>query len=165
MRRPEKRWAPTPLNILFFGLAFAADGVLGTTISVLLSGFMSTSQAIIGAGLIMAFRHVVGISLAFVSGPITDRIGAHRLLIPCTLVVIAGLVTVAAGYIYVGALVIICSRGILSTVGPVLAAREVDRSHRRARILFDLERCRPRGRRISRHGRCCVARIRRPHTR
>ena len=85
MRRAEKRWAPTPLNILFFGLAFAADGVLGTTISVLLSGFMPTSQAIIGAGLIMAFRHVVGITLAFVSGPITDRIGAHRLLIPCTL--------------------------------------------------------------------------------
>ncbi len=122
--RPERRWAPTPLNILFFGLSFAADGVLGTTISVLLSGFMSTSQAIIGAGLIMAFRHVVGISLAFVSGPITDRIGAHRLLIPCTLVVVAGLATVAAGFIYVGALVIICSRGILQTAGPVLAAQK-----------------------------------------
>jgi MFS family permease len=122
--RPERRWAPTPLNILFFGLSFTADGVLGTTISVLLSGFMSTSQAIIGAGLIMAFRHVVGISLAFVSGPITDRIGAHRLLIPCTLVVVAGLATVAAGFIYVGALVIICSRGILQTAGPVLAAQK-----------------------------------------
>jgi MFS family permease len=120
----EKRWAPTPLNILFFGLAFAGDGVLGTTISVLLSNFMPTSQAIIGAGLIMAFRHVVGISLAFVSGPVTDRLGARRLLIPCTLVVIAGLVTVAAGYIYVGALVVICSRAMLSTVGPVLAAEK-----------------------------------------
>jgi len=124
----EKRWTPTPLNILFFGLAFSADGVLGTTISVLLSSFMPTSQAIIGAGLIMALRHVVGITLAFISGPITDRIGARRLLIPCTLVVIAGLVTVAAGYVYAGALVIICSRGVLSTVGPVLAAeRSTDR--------------------------------------
>ena len=120
----EKRWAPTPLNILFFGLAFAADGVLGTTISVLLSGFMPTSQAIIGAGLIMAFRHVVGISLAFISGPITDRVGAQRLLIPFTLLAILGLATVAAGYIYIGAVVIICSRGILSTVGPVLAAEK-----------------------------------------
>lgn len=122
--RPEKRWTPTPLNILFFGLAFAADGVLGTTISVLLSRFMSTSQAIIGAGLIMAFRHVIGISLAFLSGPITDRVGARRLLIPCTLFVIAGLATVAAGFIYAGALVIIVSRNILSTVGPVLAAEK-----------------------------------------
>lgn len=120
----EKRWTPTPLNILFFGLAFAADGVLGTTISVLLSGFMSTSQAIIGAGLIMAFRHVVGISLAFASGPITDRLGAHRLLLPCTLCVIAGLAVVAGGFIYAGALIVICSRSILSTVGPVLAAEK-----------------------------------------
>jgi MFS family permease len=120
--RPQTRWAPTPLNILFFGLAFAGDGVLGTTISVLLSNYMSTSQAIIGAGLIMAFRHVVGISLAFISGPVTDRIGARRLLIPGTLIVIGGLAAVAAGYIYVGAVVIICARAILSTVGPVLAA-------------------------------------------
>jgi predicted MFS family arabinose efflux permease len=120
----QKRWMPTPLNILFFGLAFAADGVLGTTISVLLSGFMSTSQAIIGAGLIMAFRHVVGITLAFASGPVTDRLGARHLLIPCTLLVIAGLAVVAAGYIYAGAIAIICSRGILSTVGPVLAAEK-----------------------------------------
>jgi MFS family permease len=120
----EKRWTPTPLNILFFGLAFAADGVLGTTISVLLSNFMPTSQAIIGAGLIMALRQAFGISLAFISGPITDRIGAQRLLIPGTLIVIGGLVIVAAGYVYIGALVIICSRGILSTVGPVLAAEK-----------------------------------------
>lgn len=123
-RPSEKRWAITPLNILFFGLSFAADGVLGTTIAVLLSDFMPTSQAIIGAGLIMALRYLVGISLAFVSGPITDRIGAHRLLLPCTLVVIAGLATVAAGHIYAGALIVICSRAILQTVGPVLAAEK-----------------------------------------
>jgi predicted MFS family arabinose efflux permease len=118
----ERRWAPTPLNILFFGLAFAADGVLSTTISVLLAGFMPVTDAIIGAGLIMAFRYVVGITLAFVSGPITDRIGAARLLLPGTFCVIAGLLIVAAGYIYLGAIIIICSRAILSTVGPVLAA-------------------------------------------
>jgi MFS family permease len=118
----ERRWAPTPLNILFFGLAFAADGVLSTTISVLLAGFMPTTDAIVGAGIIMAFRYVVGITLAFVSGPITDRLGARRLLLPGTFCVIAGLLIVAAGFIYAGAIIIICSRGILSTVGPVLAA-------------------------------------------
>jgi MFS family permease len=121
--RPAKRWAPTPLNILFFGLSFAADGVLGTTISVLLSGFMPTSQAIIGAGLIMALRHVVGITLAFISGPLVDRIGAHRLLIPAALCVVLGLALVAYGYVYAGALVVIFSRGILQTVAPVLAAQ------------------------------------------
>lgn len=125
---PEKRWIPTPLNVLFFGLAFAADGVLGTTIAVLLSGFMPTSQAIMGAGLIMALRHLFGITLAFISGPVTDRIGARRLLVPCTLCVVAGLVTVALGHVYVGALIVIVSRGVLATVGPVLAAqRSTDR--------------------------------------
>lgn len=126
--RQVKRWMPTPLNTLFFGLAFAADGVLGTTISVLLSGFMPASQAIIGAGLIIAFQRLVGIALAFASGPITDRIGARRLLLPCTFVVIAGLGIVAAGFVYAGAIIIIFSRGLLQTVGPVLAAeRSTDR--------------------------------------
>jgi len=119
-----KRWMPTPLNVLFFGLAFAADGVLGTTIAVLLSGFLPTSQAIIGAGLIMALRHLFGITLAFVSGPVTDRIGAQRLLIPCALCVVAGLAIIAANHVYAGALVVIISRGLLATVGPVLAAEK-----------------------------------------
>jgi hypothetical protein len=123
-----KRWTPTPLNILFFGLSFAADGVLGTTISVLLSTFLPTSQAIIGAGLIMALRHAVGISLAFISGPIVDRIGAQRLLVPGALCVVLGLVIVASGYVFAGALVVIFSRSVLQTVGPVLAAeRSTDR--------------------------------------
>lgn len=124
----EKRWKPTPLNTLFFGLAFAADGVLGTTISVLLAGFMPASSAIIGAGLIIAFQRLVGIGLAFASGPMTDRIGAHRLLMPCSLIVVAGLLMIAAGYVYAGAITVIFSRGVLQTVGPVLAAeRSTDR--------------------------------------
>jgi len=126
--RTVRRWVPTPLNVLFFGLAFAADGVLGTTISVLLSGFMPASQAIIGAGLIIAFQRLVGIVLAFASGPVTDRIGARHLLLPCTLVVIAGLCIIAAGYVYAGAIIVIFARGLLQTVGPVLAAeRSTDR--------------------------------------
>ena len=154
----EKRWTPTPLNILFFGLAFAADGVLGTTISVLLSDFMPTSQAIIGAGLIMAFRHVVGITLAFVSGPITDRIGARRLLIPCTLVRDR-----RARHRRRRLCLCRCAHHHLLARHPVdrrsgAGCREVDRSHRRARVLLDLERCRSCGRRISRHRRCCLAR-------
>jgi DHA1 family inner membrane transport protein len=123
-----KRWIPTPLNTLFFGLAFAADGVLGTTISVLLSGFMPASSAIIGAGLIIAFQRLVGIILAFFSGPVTDRIGARRLLMPCTMLVVAGLAVIASGHVYSGAIIVIFSRGLLQTVGPVLAAeRSPDR--------------------------------------
>jgi predicted MFS family arabinose efflux permease len=43
-------------------------------------------------------------------------------------VVIAGLCVVAAGFVYAGAIIIIFSRGVLQTVGPVLAAeRSTDR--------------------------------------
>jgi MFS family permease len=124
----QGRMTPTPLNLLFFALSFAADGVLGTTLSVLLAGFMPASSAIVAAGLLLAFQRFVGIALAVASGPVTDRIGAHRLLAPCSLLVAAGLCAIAAGFVYAGAIVVIVSRALLTTVGPVLAAeRSTDR--------------------------------------
>ena len=126
--RPERRWTLTPLNTLFFMLALCADGVLGTTISVLLADFMPASSAIIGASLLIAFQRLVGIVLALFSGPLTDRIGPRRLLLPCSLVVASGLATIASGHTYIGAIVVICSRALLITVGPMLAAeRSTDR--------------------------------------
>ncbi len=126
--RNERRWIPTPLNILFFMLAFCADGVLGTTISVLLADFMPASSAIIGAGLLIAFQRLVNMILAMFSGPVTDRIGAQRLLLPCSFMVAIGLAIIASGHAYIGALTVIFSRALLSTVGPVLAAqRSTDR--------------------------------------
>lgn len=125
--RNERRWIPTPLNILFM-LAFCADGVLGTTISVLLADFMPASSAIIGAGLLIAFQRLVNMILAMFSGPVTDRIGAQRLLLPCSFTVAIGLVIIAGGHAYLRRVLVIFSRALLSTVGPVLAAqRSTDR--------------------------------------
>ena len=122
------RWTLTPLNALFFVLTFGADGVLGATISVLLAEFMPAASAITGAALLLAFQRLVVIVLALFSGPVTDRLGAQRLLLPCSLVVAAGFVAIAAGYIYSGTIVVIFSRALLGTVGPVLAAqRSTDR--------------------------------------
>jgi hypothetical protein len=122
------RWTLTPLNALFFVLSFGADGVLGATIAVLLAEFMPVASAIIGAALLLAFQRLVVIVLALFSGPITDRMGAQRLLLPCSLVVAAGFATIASGHVYVGTLVVIFSRALLATVGPVLAAqRSTDR--------------------------------------
>jgi hypothetical protein len=116
------------LNALFFVLTFGADGVLGATISVLLAEFMPAASAITGAALLLAFQRLVVIVLALFSGPVTDRLGAQRLLLPCSLMVAAGFVAIAGGYIYVGTIVVIFSRALLGTVGPVLAAqRSTDR--------------------------------------
>ena len=116
------RWTLTPLNALFFVLSFGADGVLGATISVLLAEFMPVASAVTGAALLLAFQRLVIIVLALFSGPVTDRLGAHRLLLPCSLVVAAGLAIVASGHIFSGTIIVIFSRALLATAGPVLAA-------------------------------------------
>ena len=122
------RWTLTPLNTLFFVLSFGADGVLGATVSVLLAEFMPLSSAITGAALLLAFQRLVVIVLALFSGPVTDRLGAQRLLLPCSLAVAVGFATIASGHVYSGTIIVIFSRALLGTVGPVLAAqRSTDR--------------------------------------
>jgi MFS family permease len=121
--RAPRRWIPSDLNILFFVLALAADGVLGATVSLLLSVTMPAASAIVGASLLLAFQRLAHIVLALFSGPVTDRIGAGRLLLPCSLAVACGLGAIALGHVYVGTIVVIVSRALLTTVSPVLAAQ------------------------------------------
>jgi hypothetical protein len=119
-----RRWTLTPFNALFFVISFGADGVLGATVAVLLAEFMPVASAITGAAALLALQRVVIIVLALFSGPLTDRLGAERLLLPCSLAVAAGLATIATGHVYFGTIVVIVSRALLATVGPVLAAQK-----------------------------------------
>ena len=119
-----RRWTLTPFNALFFVLSFGADGVLGATVAVLLAEFMPVASAITGAAILLALQRVVIIVLALFSGPLTDRLGAQRLLLPCSLAVAAGLAVIASGHVYVGTIIVIVSRALLATVGPVLAAQK-----------------------------------------
>jgi MFS transporter, DHA1 family, inner membrane transport protein len=121
--RAPRRWIPSDLNILFFVLALAADGVLGATVSLLLSAYMPATSAIMGASLLLAFQRLAHIVLALFSGPVADRVGAGRLLLPCSLVVATGLGAIALGHVYVGTIIVIVSRALLTTVSPVLAAQ------------------------------------------
>jgi hypothetical protein len=122
--KAARRWTLTPLNALFFVVSFGADGVLGATISVLLAEFMPPISAIIGAGLLLALQRLIAIVLALFSGPLTDRLGAHRLLLPCTLAIAAGFAVIAAGYVSFGTIIVILARALLGTAGPVLAAEK-----------------------------------------
>jgi len=119
-----RRWTLTPLNALFFVVSFGADGVLGATISVLLAEFMPMASAIIGAGLLLALQRLIAIVLALFSGPLTDRLGAHRLLLPCTLAIAGGFAAIAGGYVSSGTIIVILARALLGTAGPVLAAEK-----------------------------------------
>jgi DHA1 family inner membrane transport protein len=97
--------------------------VLGATVSLLLSAFMPATSAIVGASLLLAFQRLAHIVLALFSGPVADRIGAGRLLLPCSLVVAAGLAAIALGHVYSGTITVIVARALLTTVSPVLAAQ------------------------------------------
>jgi len=118
-----RRWIPSDLNVLFFTLALAADGVLGATVSLLLVEYMPAAAAIVGASLLLAFQRLAHIVLALFSGPVADRIGAGRLLLPCSLVVALGLGAIALGHVYTGTITVIVARALLTTVSPVLAAQ------------------------------------------
>jgi hypothetical protein len=153
-----RRWTLTPLNALFFVVSFGADGVLGATISVLLAQFMPTTSAIIGAGLLLALQRLIAIVLALFSGPLTDRLGAHRLLLPCTLAIAAGFAVIAGGYVSSGTIIVILARALLGTAGPVLAAEKS--TDRIAGVLRDVDRRWARRRRLFWNHRHCRDRLR-----
>jgi len=118
------RWVPTPLNILFFVIALGADGVFTATLSTLLADIIPVTSALIGAGLLLAGQRLTSVILSFVSGPIIDRLHADRVLAPCGLLAAAGLIAIAAGHVYAGAVVLIVARVVFAIVAPIVAAQQ-----------------------------------------
>jgi MFS family permease len=118
------RWVPSPLNIMFFVVALGADGVFTATLSTLLADLIPVTSALIGAGLLLAANRLTSVILAFISGPIVDRLKAHRLLAPCCVLVAVGLAAIAAGYVYSGSVVLILARVVFAIVGPIVAAEQ-----------------------------------------
>jgi predicted MFS family arabinose efflux permease len=118
------RWRPSPLNAMFFVVALGADGVFTATLSTLLADLIPVTSALIGAGLLLAGQRLISVILAFLSGPVVDRLKAHRVLAPCGVVVAIGLAAIAAGHVYSGAVVLILARVIFAIVAPIVAAEQ-----------------------------------------
>ena len=118
------RWLPSPLNGMFFVVALGADGVFTATLSTLLADLIPVTSALIGAGLLLAANRLTSVILAFISGPIVDRLKAHRLLAPCCVLVAVGLGAIAAGHVYSGAIVLILARVVFAIVAPIVAAQQ-----------------------------------------
>lgn len=118
------RWTPSPLNFLFFVVALGADGVFTATLSTLLADIIPVTSALIGAGLLLAGQRLISVILSFASGPIVDRLKAHRILAPCGFVAAAGLIAIATGHVYAGAVVLIFARVMFAIVAPIVAAQQ-----------------------------------------
>jgi MFS family permease len=118
------RWMPSPLNVMFFVVSLGADGVFTATLSKLLADIIPVTSALIGAGLLLAANRLISVVLAFISGPIVDRLKAHRLLAPCCVVVAIGLAAIAAGHVYSGSIVLILARVVFAILAPIVAAEQ-----------------------------------------
>jgi MFS family permease len=122
--RSPQRWTVSPLNLMFFVVALGADGVFTATLSTLLADLIPVTSALIGAGLLLAGQRLISVVLSFVSGPLVDRFQASRLLVPCGLVIAAGLIAIATGHVYAGAVVLILARATFAIIGPIIAAQQ-----------------------------------------
>ena len=96
---------------MFFVVALGADGVFTATLSTLLADIIPVTSALIGAGLLLAGQRLISVILSFVSGPIVDRLKAHRAaravrLWPSQRASLA----IAIGHVYAGAVVLIFAR-------------------------------------------------------
>src|SRR2546423_784026 len=118
------RWTPSPLNFMFFVVALGADGVFTATLSTLLADLIPVTSALIGAGLLLAGQRLASVILAFVRGPLVDRLKPHHMLAPCGDVIANGLTAIAMGHIYSGAVVLITARVIFAIVAPIVAAEQ-----------------------------------------
>jgi len=118
------RWTPSALNLLFFVVALGADGVFTATISTLLADIIPVTSAVIGAGLLLAAQRFLSVILSFISGPIVDRLKAHRMLAPCGVAIAVGLGAIAMGHVYAGSVVLIVGRVVFAIVGPIVAAQQ-----------------------------------------
>jgi MFS family permease len=122
-RGATTRWRPSTLNGLFFTIS-VGDGAFAMTLSLLFAGSLGVGSALLAAGFLLALQRVAIVVLSLVAGPLIDRVGARRLLTPCVVVVVAGLLGIAHGAVYPAAVAVVVARAFLSVVGPVLATQE-----------------------------------------
>lgn len=120
----RSRWRPSTLNLLFFAVSFAIDGVFTMTLSLLLAKHFSVGGALIGAGLVLTVSRSVTLLGSLGGGPIVDRFGARRILPIAVVTLFAGLVIVATGWVVLATALIIPARALLTVVGPVLVAAQ-----------------------------------------
>src|SRR5436309_2410440 len=86
----------------------AAHGAaVAMTLSLLFAGTLSLGSALLSAGLILAFQHLMIVVMALVAGRLIDRVGPYRVLVPCIVVVVGGLFALAHGVLYPAAIVIV----------------------------------------------------------
>ena len=120
----KTRWLPSPqmLDLLFFAVGFAVDGVFAMTITIILADLVSYEAAILGGGIVLSLRRIGDAVVAPLGGWLGDQFGTERMLFLATLVTTIGLVAIATGNVYAGAGAVIVGRAAIAALGPATVA-------------------------------------------
>lgn len=113
---------PSRLDLFAFALGLTVDGVFVTTLSLLLSGTVSLESAVLSSGLILALRRLMEVVLAPFGGLLGDRYGAARMTLLFGTAMAAGLVAIALGWTFIGAVMVVVAQGIVGILQPVIIA-------------------------------------------
>lgn len=113
---------PSRLDLFAFALGLTIDGVFVTTLSLLLSGTVSLESAVLSSGLILALRRLIEVVLAPFGGLLGDRYGAARTTLLFGTAMGAGLIAIAAGWAFAGAVIVVLAQGIIGVLQPVIIA-------------------------------------------
>lgn len=134
-RRPAE-WLPRPhrIDLFFFVVGFAVDGVFAMTIALVLAQSVAAESAILGAGLILAVRRFGEMLFAPLGGVLGDRYGAVRILQTAALLMGFGFALLYFGWAYAGSALLIVARAAIAAVGPAVVAQR----SRQAETLYRL---------------------------
>lgn len=122
--RGKTQWLPSPqlLDLLFFAVGFAVDGVFAMTITLILADLVSLEAAILGGGIVLSLRRVGDAVFAPIGGWLGDRFGTEKSLFAATLLTTIGLAAIALGHVYAGAGAVIVGRAAIAALGPATVA-------------------------------------------
>lgn len=114
---------PTDIDLFFFGVGFTFDGLFIMTVALLFADRVSLEMAVVSGGLLLAARYVATIVVAPIGGWLADRFGGERLQLLSGALVVAGYVSIAAGFLVAGSLLTVAARAALATLGNVVVAQ------------------------------------------
>ncbi len=114
---------PTGHEWLSAVAGFVLDGVFPATIGLLLARSADVSGAVLGAGMLLAFKRIAMVVLAPISGHAADRFGGGVATIAGFTVAATGAFFIACDSTIAGAVLLCCGAAVTSTTIPVSAAR------------------------------------------
>lgn len=114
---------PTNLDLFYFVVGLAADGLFIMTVALLFADRFSVEMAVLSGGLLIGLRYVVALVISPFGGWLCDRFDPDRLQVIFGTLYAGGFALVAAGLYAVGGMVIVTARAVLAVLSNIVVAR------------------------------------------